>query len=187
MERTIAATVAAVHRESVDTAARNQIKKSGVPAIRLLDGLGVEGDRHCGPSMKNHNRFRGPRLISNVRQVHLISLELQAAYAQAGFTVRPGDLGENITTCGIDLLLLPTGAVLHIGEAAVQLTGFRTPCFKLDKWRDGLKAACLELGPNGESRKPGVMGVVKAGGEVRPGDAIGIDLPPEPTAPLKAV
>jgi MOSC domain-containing protein YiiM len=113
-----------------------------------------------------------------------MSLELQAAYAEAGFEVHPGEMGENFTTSGIDLLSLPIGAVLHMGEAAVELTGFRTPCFKLDKWRPGLKAACLGFGPNGESRKPGVMGVVRTGGLVRPGDAIRLELPLEPHKPL---
>ena len=178
----LSAVIVAVHRESVD-----RLAKGDVGVIQLVADLGVEGDRHCGPLMKNHNRFRGPRQLPNVRQVHLMSVELQAAYTEAGFAVRPGEMGENITTRGIDLLSLPAGAVLHIGGAAIELTGFRTPCFKLDKWKQGLKAACLDVGPNGESRKPGVMGVVIAGGAVRPGDAIRVNLPPEPHQPLKAV
>lgn len=137
--------------------------------------------------MVNHNRFRGPPRIPNVRQVHLMSLELQTAYGGAGFDVKPGEIGENITTEGLDLLSLPTGTVLRMGEAAIELTGFRTPCFKLDRWREGLKAACLDRGPNGESRKPGVMGVVRQGGLIRPGDPIRVELPPEPHNPLQAV
>jgi len=181
------AKVIAVHREAPGKLTPYQIVKGGAGEIRLLENLGVEGDRHCGPEMRNLNRFRGPRMLPNVRQVHLMSEELQAAYADAGFDVEPGQMGENITTRGIDLMSLPTGAVLHIGGAAIQLTGFRTPCFKLDRWKQGLKAACLDLGPKGESRKPGVMGVVKTGGAIKPGDTIRVDLPPEPHQPLKAV
>ena len=114
--------------------------------------------------------------------------ELFDELAAKGFAVRPGDIGENITTRGIDLLSLPVGARLTIGEAVVEITGLRNPCIQLDRFRPGLMAAVLDRGPGGELvRKAGVMGVVLAGGEVRPGDAIRIAWPPPPHRPLAPV
>ena len=98
-------------------------------------------------------------------------------------------MGENVTTCGIDLLALPTGTRLHLGKSAVvEVTGLRNPCTQLDGIQPGLMAATLDRDANGDLiRKAGVMAIVVASGDVRPGDVIRIELPPEPHWPLAPV
>lgn len=156
--------------------------------ITLLAGLGVEGDCHAGVTVQHRSRVaRDPDQL-NLRQVHLIHSELHEALAAQGFTVGPGDMGENITTGGLELLALPTGARLTIGEAVIEVTGLRNPCQQLNLFQPGLMSAVLGRDAGGGLvRKAGVMGIVVAGGEVRPGDAIAVDLPPPPHRPLAPV
>ena len=157
--------------------------------IRLVAGLGVEGDAHCGATVKHRSRVaRDPRQ-PNLRQVHLIHAELHAVLRAAGFDVRPGQMGENITTEGVDLLGLPVGARLRLGDAAiVEITGLRNPCAQLNRIQDGLMAAVLGRDAEGRLiRKAGVMGIVVAGGLVRPGDIITVELPHAPHRPLEPV
>ena len=173
-----------VHRRS-DRA----LSKIAQPVIALISGHGIEGDRHAGATRRHRARFRPTVEVPNLRQVHLIQSELFAELAAKGFAVAPGEMGENVTTAGIDLLALPTGTRLRLGDdAVVELTGLRTPCFKLDRWQPGLKMATIERGPrNRIILKAGVMAIVVAGGEVKAGDAIAVELPPEPHARLKPV
>ncbi len=158
-------------------------------AIRLVAGLGVEGDVHAGETVKHRSRVARDPGQPNLRQVHLIHAELFEDLAAQGFTLTPGALGENITTRDVDLLGLPAGALLCLGDSAVvEITGLRNPCTQLEGLRPGLMQACLGRGPNGEPvRKAGVMGVVITGGEVHPGDAIVVRLPERPHRPLKPV
>jgi MOSC domain-containing protein YiiM len=174
---------------SVAAAPAHGFSKPSLPAIRLLAGLGVEGDAHCGATVKHRSRVAKDPAQPNLRQLHLIHAELFAELAQAGFAVAPGDLGENVTTRGIDLLALPRGTLLHIGDAAiVEVTGLRNPCWQIDAFRDGLMRACLGRDAEGAViRKTGVMAVIRAGGTVAPGDAIRIALPPTPHERLGVV
>jgi MOSC domain-containing protein YiiM len=157
--------------------------------IRLLAGLGVEGDAHMGATVKHRSRVARDPSQPNLRQVHLIHAELHAELAEQGFQVAPGAMGENITTRGVDLLGLPTGARLHIGgEAVVEVTGLRNPCAQLDGIQPGLMAATLGRDEQGSLvRKAGIMGIVLAGGEVRVGDAIRVELPAGEHRPLQPV
>lgn len=157
--------------------------------IRLLAGLGVEGDAHMGQTVKHRSRVAVDPTQPNLRQVHLIHAELHQELRAAGFVVAPGDMGENVTTRGIDLLGLPTGTRLHMGDmAVVEVTGLRNPCVQLDRFQLGLMAAVLDRDAAGRLvRKAGIMGIVLAGGEVRPGDPIGVELPPAPHRPLVRV
>ena len=157
--------------------------------ITLLAGFGVQGDAHCGETVKHRSRVARDPTQPNLRQVHLIHAELFAELAEKGFSVSPGQLGENITTSGLDLLALPAGSALHMGsEAVVRITGLRNPCAQLDRFQKGLTAAVLERAPDSTLvRKAGVMGVVVAGGTVRPGDFIDVRLPPKPHRPLERV
>jgi MOSC domain-containing protein YiiM len=136
--------------------------------------------------VKHRSRVTQHPAQANLRQVHLVHSELFVELAAKGFLVHAGDIGENITTAGIDLLRLPQGTLLHIGASAVvRITGLRNPCRQLDGFAPGLLAAVLERLPDGSlHRKAGVMGVVAAAGEVRPGDGIRTELPPEPHASL---
>lgn len=157
--------------------------------ILLRAGLGVAGDVHCGATVRDSYSLMKDPTLPNLRQVHLLHEELHDALRAAGFHVGPGIMGENITTRGIELLDLPTGACLHIGTSAVvELTGLRTPCSQLDAYQKGLKAAVLERMPDGAViRKSGVMAIVVTDGWVRPGDVIRVELPPEPWLPLAPV
>ena len=180
----MAGTIAAVSRSPGHT-----LSKPNEGSIRLLEGLGVEGDAHMGVTVKHRSRVAKDPTVPNLRQVHLIHAELHDELEAAGFHLAPGVMGENVTTRGIDLLGLPTGARLRLGPAAVvEITGLRNPCYQLNKIQEGLMAATLDRDPEGNLiRKAGVMGVVLAGGEVRPGDTIEVELPPEPRRKLEAV
>ncbi|NUK03410.1 MOSC domain-containing protein [Streptomyces lunaelactis] len=158
-------------------------------SITLLAGLGVAGDVHAGVTVKHRSRVAQDPTQPNLRQVHLIHQELFAELAEAGFEVAPGDLGENITTSGIDLLALPTGTVLRLGEeAVVEVTGLRNPCLQIDAFQDGLLKQVVGRDEAGEIvRKAGIMSVVRAGGVVRPGDPITVELPTGAHRPLERV
>jgi len=148
-------------------------------AITLVAGLGVEGDAHSGVTVKHRSRVAKDPTQPNLRQVHLIHSELFDEVAVKGLTVIPGEMGENITTRGIDLLGLPQGARLHIGaDAIVEITGLRNPCSQIDKFQKGLLKACLDKDENGNLiRKSGVMSIVIEGGSVSQGDTIKVVLP----------
>ncbi|MDT9687074.1 MOSC domain-containing protein [Streptomyces sp. P9(2023)] len=164
--------------------------KPNCPDITLLAGLGVEGDVHAGETIRHQFRMTYEPDLPNLRQVHLMHEELFDELATKGFAVAAGQLGENVSTRGIDLLGLPTGALLHLGATAVvEVTGLRNPCSKIDQFRTGLLKEVFELDPTtGDfSFKSGIMGVVRHGGTVRPGDRIDVELPPGPHRPLERV
>jgi len=165
------------------------MSKPNQESIQLLTGLGVANDAHQGATVKHRSRVKRDPTQPNLRQVHLIHAELHDELRDAGFAVSAGEMGENVTTRGVDLLGLPIGTRLLLGDSAtVEVTGLRNPCAQLDGIAPGLMAATLDRDEEGNLvRKAGVMGVVVNGGEVRPGDAIQIELPPEPHRPLEPV
>lgn len=171
------ATVLAVARSK-----RHRFSKQGEASITLIEGLGVEGDAHAGVTVKHRSRVARNPAAPNLRQVHLIHAELFDELAALGFAIRPGDMGENVTTAGIDLLALPVGTILRLGAAAeIAVTGLRNPCAQLDKFAPGLTAATLGRDAQGGLiRKAGVMATVRRGGVVAPGDGIAVELPPPP-------
>ena len=163
--------------------------KPTAPRIELVAGQGVAGDAHAGVTVQHLSRVRVDPTQPNLRQVHLIHAELFDELAPKGFAVEPGDLGENLTTSGIDLLTLPTDTRLLIGlEVVLRVTGLRNPCAQIERFMPGLLAQVIEQRPNGETvRKCGVMAVVEAGGVIEPGDAIAVTLPPQPHRALERV
>jgi MOSC domain-containing protein YiiM len=165
------------------------MRKPNEAGIRLVSGLGVAGDAHQGATVQHRSRVARDPSQPNLRQVHLIHAELLDALREAGFALSAGEMGENVTTRGIDLLGLPEGAILHLGaRAAVAVTGLRNPCLQLNAIQPGLMAATLGRDAEGRLvRKAGIMGVVVAAGEVRPGDGIRIELPPPPHRALEPV
>lgn len=179
----------AAHIIAVGRDRRHAFSKPLADSITLLAGLGVEGDAHCGETVKHRSRVAVNPTQPNLRQVHLIQAELFDELAHGGFRIAPGDLGENLTTRGIDLLGLPTGTRLQLGRAAtIEITGLRNPCAQIERFRPGLLSAVLGRDAEGRLiRKAGVMAVVHQGGVVRPGDAIGVTLPPAPHRPLERV
>lgn len=177
------------HVAAVALSPTHTFSKPTHDSITLIAGVGVKGDAHAGDTVKHRSRVASDPTQPNLRQVHLIHQELHDELSASGFTIAPGEMGENITTRGIHLLMFPRGTRLHLGEAAVvELTGLRTPCAQLDGLHPGLMSATLIRRDNGELvRKAGVMGIVVSGGVVRPGDAIRVELPPEPYEPLGPV
>lgn len=174
---------------AVSISPSHTMRKENASTIALLAGLGVEGDAHMGATVKHRSRVARDPSQPNLRQVHLIHAELMDELEAGGFAVAPGRMGENITTRGIDLLALPAGTNLHIGDSAIiEVTGLRNPCTQLDGIQPGLMQAVLGRDPDGNLiRKAGIMGIVLQGGEVKPNDSIRIVLPSKPHSPLKPV
>jgi MOSC domain-containing protein YiiM len=166
---------------------QHTFSKDNQPVIQLIAGLGVCDDAHAGVTVKHRVRVREDPSRPNLRQVHLIHAELFEELAAAGYSLYPGAIGENVTTRGLKLLELPTRLCLGT-DAIVEVTGLRNPCRQIDAFQPGLMGALLERHPDGAVlRKSGIMGIVVAGGAVRPGDVIRAELPAEPHRPLKPV
>ena len=178
------AQVVAVSRDST-----HRFSKEPAESIRLLAGLGVEGDAHAGVTVQHRSRVARDPSQPNLRQVHLLHQELLDELRQQGFDVAPGELGENVTTTGLDLLDLPTGTVLRIGaEAEIEVTGLRNPCVQINTFRPGLLKAVVHQDESGDLvRRGGVMAVVRRGGSIGPGDPIAIELPDGPHRCLQPV
>lgn len=174
---------------SLSSASTHAFSKTCRQAVRLLEGLGIEGDAHYGATVKHRSRVAVDPSQPNLRQVHLIHGELHDQLRTAGFAVGPGDLGENITTRGLDLLALPVDTLLLVGtQAVLRVTGLRNPCTQLDRFEPGLMAAVLGRDAHGGLiRKAGIMAIVQRGGEVGVGDALLVELPPLPHRPLDRV
>ncbi|MCB9833894.1 MAG: MOSC domain-containing protein [Planctomycetes bacterium] len=174
---------------AVALSAVHSFSKTPQREIRLLSGLGVEGDAHAGGRVRHRSRVRADAEQPNLRQVHLIQAELLDDLAARGFAVAPGQLGENLSTRGIDLLALGRGTRLRLGaEAEVEISGLRNPCQQLDDFLPGLQAAVLERAADGSLvRKAGVMAIVLRDGVVRPGDPIEVIPPEGPHEPLAPV
>ncbi|WP_375762526.1 MOSC domain-containing protein [Bradyrhizobium sp. B025] len=146
--------------------------------IVLVEGHGVDGDAHAGPFVRHRYLARRQPRLPNLRQVHLIPSERFAHLREAGFAVAAGDLGENITTAGLDLELMPLGTKIEFGPTAIiELTGLRTPCVLIDRFRAGLKRHVLSSAETAPPFKCGVLGVVRVGGPVAAGDTARIRLP----------
>lgn len=156
--------------------------------LTLLTGLGVEGDAHMGKTVKHRSRVKKDPTTPNLRQVHLMHTELFEELSEKGFTVHPGQMGENITTSGIELLNLPKNTVLKIGATEIVITGLRNPCSQLESIQTGLMKALLDKDDQGELiRKAGIMGIVQSGGDIATGDTILVQLPEQPHLALEKV
>jgi hypothetical protein len=186
-----AARAAGSHPRVVAVAAdaEHRFSKQTRPVIRLLEGRGVQGDAHLGPTVQHRSRARRDAEALNLRQVHLLHAELFDDLLAAGHRVRAGALGENVTTSGVDLLALPARTVLRLGETAeVEVTGLRNPCRQIEDFQPGLLAQVIGRRTDGSVvRRTGVMAVVRRGGDVRPGDLVGVVLPAPPHRPLAVV
>ena len=173
---------------AVSRARGHVFSKCNEMSVRLLKGLGVEGDAHSGTTVKHRYHVRRNPLAPNLRQVHLIHAELFDELTRDGFAVHPGELGENVTTRGVDLLNLPRGTLLRIGPSAVvEVTGLRSPCVQIDRFQPGLLAAVRERIEGKMVGRTGVMGVVHTGGEITAGDGIEVALPAGPHEKLEPV
>lgn len=167
----------------------HEFSKTIVNQVTLVEGLGVEGDAHSGATVKHRSRVARDPQQPNLRQVHLLQKELLDELNAGGFPIVPGALGENVTTSGINLLGLPAGTLLHLGErAVVRITGLRNPCSQIEDFHEGLLAAVVSRDRDGHiKRKTGVMAVVLNSGSVHAGDAVRVELPTAPHEPLQVV
>lgn len=174
---------------AVASSPTHAFSKTRLPSVRVVEGLGVVGDAHAGATVKHRSRVRADPSQPNLRQVHLLHAEVFAELAEAGFDVGPADLGENVTTCGVDLLGLPRRTRLHLGDTVVlEVTGLRSPCQQVNDFRSGLvKRLIVPDGAGGVVRKIGIMSVVARGGTVTVGDGIEIELPRGPHHRLEPV
>jgi MOSC domain-containing protein YiiM len=174
---------------SVSLNGKHTFSKKTADRITLLAGLGVEGDAHCGVLVKHRYHVRKDPTRPNLCQVHLLHAELFTELAAKGIAIAPGDMGENVTTSGLDLLSLPTSTLLKIGASAVvEITGLRNPCIQMNDLRPGLMHAVIEHNRGSKPRmKAGIMGIVIAGGVVQPGDTIQVELPPQPWRPMVCI
>jgi len=174
---------------SVNADATHRFSKLPQSAIRLIAGLGVEGDAHSGVTVQHLSRVAQDPTLPNLRQVHLLQEELFNEVASCGHSVSPGQMGENVTTRGVDLLSLPVGTLVALGkDAVVEITGLRNPCAQIEAFQPGLLKAVCGKDENGALiRKSGIMGIVRASGKVQSGDRIVITLPPEPHKRLERV
>jgi MOSC domain-containing protein YiiM len=169
---------------AVASNAKHEFSKSVRNCIMLVKEHGVEGDAHAGRLIQHRYLAKKTPLLLNNRQVHLIASELFAELASSGFQVTPGELGENVTTAGLDLTNLPLRTRLRIGSSAiVELTGLRTPCALIDRFQKGLKRAVIRKHEHPRFRC-GVLGVVMTTGRIAPGDSVTVDLPPTGLQPL---
>jgi hypothetical protein len=182
MADALAGTVVAVSSDPT-----HRFSKLVRPHVRLIENFGIENDAHAGRFVKHRYDARRAPKRPNLRQIHLIQCELFFELKALGFVVQPGGLGENVTTREIDLLRLPVTSRLHLGASAVvELTGLRTPCGYIDRFQRGLKRAMIVRDP-GIAFRAGVLGVVRHGGDVAPGDSVEVELPQGPWTPLPAL
>ncbi len=174
---------------AVSRSAEHRFSKEPVDTIQLLMGHGVEGDAHAGATVRHRYLAARDATAPNLRQVHLLHHEFLEEAAAHGIEVPPGGMGENILTRGLDVLGLPTGTRLRIGEdAVVRVTGLRNPCDQIEAYRPGLLALCYGVDEEGaRTRRAGIMGVVERSGQVRAGDTITVDPPPQPWRGLEVV
>jgi len=173
---------------AVSSSARHTFSKPNHQLIKLIAGIGVEGDAHSGKRVKHRSLVNQNSMKPNLRQVHLIQFELFDELNAKGFSVEPGQLGENITTRGVDLLALPTGTNLKLGaEAVIELTALRNPCRQIDDYQKGLMNAVADRDGERIFVRKAAMGIVLIGGIVRPGDSAVVNLPAEPHHQLEYV
>lgn len=176
------------HVEAVHQSPKHTFSKVTVPSIQLVEGFGVEGDAHFGTTVQHRSRVAADPSQPNLRQVHLIHAELLDDLTKGGYDVRPGQLGENITTRDIDLLGLPVGTRLLLGDAVITVTGLRNPCEQINGFQPGLLKWVLRKDDDGSvQRLAGVMGIVSRSGTVEADQRISADLPPEPHFKLTKV
>ena len=79
-------------------------KKANIQSCMLLKDFGLEGDAHAGPWH---------------RQVSLLANESIGKMRAKGLDVGYGDFAENITTQGVDLVGLPIGTMIRVGETVL--------------------------------------------------------------------
>lgn len=98
---------------SINISEKKSVKKKPVERAVLIEDKGIEGDAHAE---------------GGIRQVSLLAYESIEKMKKLGLDVDSGDFAENITTQGIDLLSLPVGQRLKIGEVILEVTQHGKVC-----------------------------------------------------------
>ena len=135
---------------SVNISRNKGERKKSVPEVRLTPDHGIENDAHAG---------------SWHRQVSLLGMESIEKMRALGLDVGPGDFAENLTTAGIDLVSLPVGTRLRVGDRVeLEVTQIGKEC----------QDRCAIYRQAGDCVMPreGIFVRVLTGGVVRPGDPI---------------
>jgi len=132
---------------AVCTSANKGERKTNVGSSRLLVGMGLEGDAHAGFAH---------------RQVSLLALESIEKMRKLGLDVGPGDFAENFTTEGMELVSLPIGTRLKIGEVLLEVSQIGKECHN--------RCAIYYQAGDCVMPKEGIFAIVVAGGMVSVGD-----------------
>ena len=173
---------------SVSLSGSHSMKKPTVEEIELIENFGVKGDVHAGATVKHVYDKKKNASAPNLRQVHIIHDELIQEMCGLNLIVKPGEMGENITCSGLDILSLPTDTLLHIGTAILQVRGLRKPCSQLDGVQKGLMKATIGKKSNGDVHfRTGIMCTVYKSGKIKKGAKISVELPSTPHKELEPV
>lgn len=124
-------------------------RKKPVDAVTLRENHGIVGDAHAGDWH---------------RQVSLLAQESIDKMRALGLDVTAGDFAENITTEGIELVPLPIGSRLRIGETLLEVTQIGKECHT--------RCAIFYQAGDCVMPKEGVFVKVITGGIIKPGDEI---------------
>ena len=148
------------------------IPKNEVDAIQLLENFGIAGDYHAGEFVRHRFLAKMDPTKPNQRQVLLIDTTILAEIASQEIHLKPGMMGENIILDGITVMTLPLGTQLEIGDAVLEITEVRNPCYQLDEMHPGLLKAVETSGPGPDPRNAGMLARIIQGGWIRPGDVV---------------
>lgn len=124
-------------------------RKKPVESVTLRENHGIVGDGHAGDWH---------------RQISLLATESIDKMRVLGLDVTAGDFAENITTSGIDLVSLPIGSRLQVGETLLEVTQIGKECHT--------RCAIFYQAGDCVMPKEGIFAKVITGGMVRPGDEV---------------
>jgi len=146
----------------------------GLPKLRtdqifLIADFGVKGDYHAGKFIRHRWLAKKDPTRLNNRQVLLIDDSILADIGKEGISPKPGELGENITLEGIKLMRQPIGTKFQIGDAVVELTEIRRPCYQLNAIHPNLQNTVMPDKEDESTWNAGMLATVIKGGTVQSG------------------
>jgi len=128
-------------------------KKKNIQSCAVMKDSGLKGDAHAGPWH---------------RQVSLLANESIQKMRDMGLNVGSGDFAENITTEGLNLLTIPIGTRMKIGNVEVEVSQIGKECH----------TRCSIYYQAGKCIMPseGIFVKVIKGGKIKKGDIIEVDI-----------
>ncbi len=149
------------------------VPKLPVDTVELVANTGVVGDYHSGPFVRHRSLARKTPTAPNHRNVLLVDTGIYRMLSDQGISLKAGQLGENVVVDGVDLMALPLGTQIEIGEALVELTEVRIPCAQLNEFHPGVLDAVSAK--EGQDRPTaGMLANTVRGGKIKPGDRVNI-------------